>query len=67
MDGTDPSRESNQLRHEIDNVIYRYSQESGITAYQAVGVLEAIKMSLLMDLDYTEFDEDEEDGDDCGL
>lgn len=38
---------SNQLRHEIKNVIRRYGVESDVTVYQALGVLEIVKMDLI--------------------
>lgn len=37
---------SDQLREQIHADITRYGQESGITVYQAIGVLECVKMDL---------------------
>ena len=37
---------SDQLRQQIHDVITRYGQESDITIYQAIGVLECVKMDL---------------------
>lgn len=38
---------SNQLRREIHEVIRRYGQESNVTVYQAIGVLEIVKLDLV--------------------
>lgn len=45
------------VSNEIRSIIKRYADESDITIYQVVGVLESIKMDLLLDKD-----EDEEEG-----
>ena len=37
---------SKQLRRELHDVIRRYSQESDVPVYQAVGVLEIVKIDL---------------------
>ena len=46
MDGDELARESDMLRTEISNVIRRYSQETSVTIYQAIGVLEVVKLDL---------------------
>lgn len=38
---------SDQLRKQIHDVIRRYGQESELTVYQAVGVLEIVKLDLV--------------------
>lgn len=38
---------SNQLRREIHAVIRRYGQESAVTVYQAIGVMEIVKFDLV--------------------
>lgn len=38
---------SDQLRKEIHNVISRYGQESDVTVYQTIGVLEVVKLDLI--------------------
>jgi len=38
---------SDQLRQEIREVIRRYGQESDVTVYQAIGVLEIVKFDLV--------------------
>jgi len=38
---------SNQLRREIREVIRRYGLESDVTVYQAIGVLEIVKLDLV--------------------
>lgn len=38
---------SDQLRREIHDVIRRYGQESDVTVYQAIGVLEIVKLDLV--------------------
>lgn len=38
---------SDQLRREIHAVIRRYGQESQVTAYQAIGVLEIVKFDIV--------------------
>lgn len=38
---------SDQLRKEIHAVISRYSQESDVTTYQVIGVLEIVKLDLV--------------------
>lgn len=45
------------VSNEIRAIIKRYADESDITIYEVVGVLESIKMDLLLDKD-----EDEEEG-----
>lgn len=42
---------SSQLRREIRNVIRRYGEESDVTVYQAIGVLEIVKLDLVEALD----------------
>lgn len=48
---------SNQLRAEIRSVLKRYGQESGITVYQAIGVLEVVKHDLVDMLEEAQQDE----------
>ena len=36
-----------QLRREVHDVIRRYGQESDVTVYQAIGVLEIVKIDLV--------------------
>lgn len=38
---------SRLLRQEILNTIRRYGQESDVTVYQAIGVLEIVKLDLV--------------------
>lgn len=38
---------SDQLRRELHDVIYRYGVESDVTVYQAIGVLEMVKLDLV--------------------
>lgn len=38
---------SDQLRKELHDVIRRYGEESDVTVYQAVGVLEIVKVDLI--------------------
>lgn len=38
---------SDQLRRELHDVIRRYGQESDVTVYQAIGVLEIVKLDLV--------------------
>lgn len=38
---------SDQLRRELHAVIRRYGQESDVTVYQAIGVLEIVKLDLV--------------------
>lgn len=38
---------SDQLRKEIHGLIRRYGQESDVTVYQALGVLEIVKLDLV--------------------
>lgn len=38
---------SDQMRKEIHAVIYRYGQESDVTVYQSIGVLEIVKIDLV--------------------
>lgn len=38
---------SNQLRVEIRNLIRRYGRESDVTVYQAIGILEIVKLDLV--------------------
>lgn len=42
---------SSQIRHAIHEVIRRYGQESDITLYQVIGVLEVVKLDLVDALD----------------
>jgi len=55
---------ANQLQHELESVILRYSIESDITICETLGVLELVKARLLDDaLDMCNYDVDDED--DC--
>lgn len=38
---------SDQLRRELHQVISRYGQESDVTFYQTIGVLEIVKLDLV--------------------
>jgi hypothetical protein len=50
----------NQLRDMLYKDIVRYAQESDMTAYQAIGVLESLKFDLLNAMrNATKEDEDE--------
>lgn len=40
-----------QLRAELWNVIRRYGQESGVTAYQAIGALQLVQQDVIDALD----------------
>lgn len=46
-----PVPASDQLRHEIHEAIRRYGEESDATVYQAIGVLEIVKLDLVEMLD----------------
>jgi hypothetical protein len=39
-----------QLYHEVWNLIERYSKESDLTVYEAIGALEAVKADMLSQL-----------------
>ena len=53
---------ANQLQHELESVILRYSIESDITLCEALGVLELVKARLLDDaLDMCDVDGDDDD------
>ena len=52
----------NQLQHEIESIILRYSLESDITVCEALGILEIVKARLLDDaLDMCDNDGDDDD------
>jgi hypothetical protein len=54
------SEAGNQLRDMLYKDIVRYAQESDMTAYQAIGVLESLKFDLLNAMrNATREDEDE--------
>lgn len=38
---------SDQLRKELHDVLRRYGQESDVTVYQCIGVLEIVKLDLV--------------------
>jgi hypothetical protein len=54
------SKAGNQLRDTLYKDILRYAQESDMTAYQVIGVLESLKFDLLNAM-VTATKEDEED------
>ena len=41
------AKASNQLRRELRAVIRRFGQESDVTVFQAIGVLEIVKLDLV--------------------
>jgi hypothetical protein len=49
---------STQLKNEIHNVISRYGQESDVTVYETIAVLEIIKFELIEHLGSIPEDED---------
>lgn len=48
----DPTVASDQLRKEMLSLAIRYGEESDITVYQILGVLEIVKLDLVDQLEY---------------
>lgn len=42
---------SSQMRREIHSVVRRYGEESDVTVYQIIGVLEIVKLDLIQMLE----------------
>ena len=55
------SKAGNQLRDTLYKDILRYAQESDMTAYQVIGVLESLKFDLLNAMRNVDNQEDGED------
>jgi hypothetical protein len=56
---------SDQLRQEIHTTIRRYAQESDVTLYQALGVLDVVKIDLVALLEAHNSDEPDDDEPPC--
>lgn len=52
---------SQQLKNELQNIIYRYSQESDVTIAEAIGVLELVKIELIDEAMCDDGDDNEAD------
>ena len=55
------SQAGNQLRDMLFKDIVRYAQESDMTAFQAIGVLESLKYDLLKAMEATDAQQDSDE------